>query len=559
MPSSNRARNTLSAEARTRGMDLSDFLSSGHYTTINGGTGGSGGGGGMHGGAGGNGEGPQFHISALETSWNILVNGSRSLFLNLEGRLHPSNTATDAHYHCNTLNHTSNPQELVVQREATPNVLVPILRRLSEYIEGDKEKALFVMYCTLFAILFPGSLKLTDRLRLVPLIALPFLVIPSILSLNDTITLVDVMGERRPVLLSVWKNQEAFIEKLRAFYNNNEKITAIIETDQYRIQDSKYSVYQLGSRMVSAGATLFMAAVFPCSQMSCPWCNTQIPVSPGRSLQAFIDWLVVFHRALTTEELLFMIFVRDSTDCKRRFSTSNSDSPAGSRNNNRSTAVYTPDNLPPPPPRIRTPTHASPQTSHSETTSKINKQTASSKLTFRFIHLLLLPISGRDAIPNLEHHFAHNPYPSDAGKANMAKLSGMSIGQIEAWFHNRRRRARRAGHHVHRDQSLPTTRIMLSANAEQYRVVAITGARNGASIRERIFSKLSIPDHSQFAFSVYQSEVGVFAIGGALTDSRLFELCREQGDSSGSLKFFVSTAPDRPPQYEFSHPEYDFP
>lgn len=68
--------------------------------------------------------------------------------------------------------------------------------------------------------------------------------------------------------------------------------------------------------------------------------------------------------------------------------------------------------------------------------------------------------------------------------------------------------------------------------------------------------QLSIPDERQSYFSVYQSEVGVFAIGGALTDSRLFELCQEYGDQSGSLKFFVSTAPDRPPQYEPNYPEY---
>ncbi|KAJ7100886.1 hypothetical protein B0H15DRAFT_796564 [Mycena belliarum] len=108
---------------------------------------------------------------------------------------------------------------------------------------------------------------------------------------------------------------------------------------------------------------------------------------------------------------------------------------------------------------------------------------------------------------------------------------------------------------------LSTTRIIVSSNAEQYRVVEITGARSGASIRERIFSKagshnLSIPDDRQSCFSVYQSEVGVYAIGGALTDSRLFELCQELGDASGSLKFFVSTAPDRPPQYEPNYPEY---
>ncbi|KAK7017289.1 hypothetical protein R3P38DRAFT_2540500, partial [Favolaschia claudopus] len=105
-----------------------------------------------------------------------------------------------------------------------------------------------------------------------------------------------------------------------------------------------------------------------------------------------------------------------------------------------------------------------------------------------------------------------------------------------------------------------TTRIIASTNGQQYRIVEITGARNGASIRERIFSKLSIPDYRQFDFYVYQSEVGVpfGPIGDVLTDSRLFELCREQGDSSGSLKLFVSTAPDRPPQDEVrDYPKYD--
>ncbi|CAK5276744.1 unnamed protein product [Mycena citricolor] len=99
---------------------------------------------------------------------------------------------------------------------------------------------------------------------------------------------------------------------------------------------------------------------------------------------------------------------------------------------------------------------------------------------------------------------------------------------------------------------LPTTRVIVSSNGEQYCVVEVTGARSGASIRERIFSKLSIPDDRQPYFSVYQSEVGAFALGGALTDTRLFQLCQEYGDLSGSLKFFVSTAPDRPPP-----PQYD--
>ncbi|KAF8876939.1 hypothetical protein BD779DRAFT_1677552 [Infundibulicybe gibba] len=69
----------------------------------------------------------------------------------------------------------------------------------------------------------------------------------------------------------------------------------------------------------------------------------------------------------------------------------------------------------------------------------------------------------------------------------------------------------------------------------------------GSAIRERIFSKLDIPDERQAHFSIYQAEIGTFAIGGALTNAVLFQLCREYGDPSGSLKFFVSTFPDRPP------------
>ena len=54
-------------------------------------------------------------------------------------------------------------------------------------------------------------------------------------------------------------------------------------------------------------------------------------------------------------------------------------------------------------------------------------------------------------------------------------------------------------------------------------------------------SKLCVWDEEdQSQFSIYQTEIGAFAIGDALTDELLFELCREQGDSRGSLKFFVS-------------------
>ena len=49
-------------------------------------------------------------------------------------------------------------------------------------------------------------------------------------------------------------------------------------------------------------------------------------------------------------------------------------------------------------------------------------------------------------------------------------------------------------------------------------------------------------DNEQSPFAIYQTEIGSFAIGDALTNDALFALCRDQGDSKGTLKFFVSNA-----------------
>ena len=51
---------------------------------------------------------------------------------------------------------------------------------------------------------------------------------------------------------------------------------------------------------------------------------------------------------------------------------------------------------------------------------------------------------------------------------------------------------------------------------------------------------MQISDESQPHFSIYRTEVGSFAIGDALTDEHLFELCRDHGDAYASLKFMVS-------------------
>ena len=58
---------------------------------------------------------------------------------------------------------------------------------------------------------------------------------------------------------------------------------------------------------------------------------------------------------------------------------------------------------------------------------------------------------------------------------------------------------------------------------------------------------MSVNEQTRGHFSIYPSEVGSYALGGALSDRRLHALCRESGDPSGSLKLFVSTSPDQPP------------
>ena len=60
------------------------------------------------------------------------------------------------------------------------------------------------------------------------------------------------------------------------------------------------------------------------------------------------------------------------------------------------------------------------------------------------------------------------------------------------------------------------------------------------------YHQLSIPETMHGRFSIYPSEIGSLALGGALCDRRLFSHCRETGDPSGSLKFFVSTSPNQP-------------
>ncbi|KAH8102547.1 MAP kinase [Cristinia sonorae] len=82
--------------------------------------------------------------------------------------------------------------------------------------------------------------------------------------------------------------------------------------------------------------------------------------------------------------------------------------------------------------------------------------------------------------------------------------------------------------------------LLVTADAETLRTVDITGARDAAFIRERIFTKLQISDEDQPRFSIYRTEIGEFAIGEALTDDQLFDLYRNSGDDKGTIKLLVS-------------------
>ncbi|KAJ8083942.1 mitogen-activated protein kinase kinase kinase [Marasmius tenuissimus] len=85
------------------------------------------------------------------------------------------------------------------------------------------------------------------------------------------------------------------------------------------------------------------------------------------------------------------------------------------------------------------------------------------------------------------------------------------------------------------------TLILVTSDSSLYANVEITGAPSAAFIREKIFTALNIFDaEEQARYSIYRTEIGQYAIGDALTDDRLFELCRASGDSKGSLKLLVS-------------------
>ncbi|KAK7017312.1 hypothetical protein R3P38DRAFT_3201748 [Favolaschia claudopus] len=192
-------------------------------------------------------------------------------------------------------------------RTTMQNWVIPLVHRFVDFTASGENKLKFAMYCASVASLLPGPRHLAYRLGLVPVFAIPFLAVPRLLFPCATIILVDVTGERRPMPLDLWRDAKAFVEELWEIFDGNQAITSIILSHQYRIQNCECSVYRLGSRQVTAGTEIFMAAMVygDSAKMECPYCKTEVHVSAGHNLDASID----------------------CDHCRRRFSTSLSRSP----------------------------------------------------------------------------------------------------------------------------------------------------------------------------------------------------------------------------------------
>lgn len=81
--------------------------------------------------------------------------------------------------------------------------------------------------------------------------------------------------------------------------------------------------------------------------------------------------------------------------------------------------------------------------------------------------------------------------------------------------------------------------ILVTTDADAYHAVPISRAKDPVFIRERIYTKLQISDEDQPYYSIYRTKIGAYALGDALSDEQLFDICRAQGDSSGSVIFFA--------------------
>ncbi|KAG8909190.1 hypothetical protein FRC01_007088, partial [Tulasnella sp. 417] len=99
------------------------------------------------------------------------------------------------------------------------------------------------------------------------------------------------------------------------------------------------------------------------------------------------------------------------------------------------------------------------------------------------------------------------------------------------------------------DRREPVDKLILTVtpDAENWVIADITGAKNAAFIRERMFSKLRIPDDDHENYQIYRTELGEAALGDPVTDDQLLIYCEAWADAKGTLKFLVERDPTAPP------------
>ncbi|CAE6446832.1 unnamed protein product [Rhizoctonia solani] len=97
--------------------------------------------------------------------------------------------------------------------------------------------------------------------------------------------------------------------------------------------------------------------------------------------------------------------------------------------------------------------------------------------------------------------------------------------------------------------------VSVTSDAENFVVVDVTQT-NSETIRERILSKLHIPDDLHASFAIYRTELGGLTIGSALNDNSLLIECQHFGDDKGTLKFLAqrSDAPLDSPDADIPAP-----
>ncbi|KAG8915067.1 hypothetical protein FRC00_008208 [Tulasnella sp. 408] len=91
--------------------------------------------------------------------------------------------------------------------------------------------------------------------------------------------------------------------------------------------------------------------------------------------------------------------------------------------------------------------------------------------------------------------------------------------------------------------------ITVTADAKNYFMVDVTGAKRATFIRERIFSKLSIPDDQRENYQIYRPEPGGATLGNPVTGNELMIYCEAWADAKGTLKFLIQHNATEPPSW----------